>query len=152
MSLTENVPKYLVLLELTYFPGGDEHKKVDIPAVWYPDRYLKSGREAALEMRIQKKNIMDKLTRISWTENRLTHCPLTAGRVVKVKDLFDATLRHDEARIENGINSEEDLMEADIQPSRAALKLSEELMKVMASIDKKLLGKLDHAPQFFPRP
>ncbi len=103
-------------------------------------------------MRIQKKNIMDKLTRISWTENRLTHCPLTAGRVVKVKDLFDATLRHDEARIENGINSEEDLMEADIQPSRAALKLSEELMKVMASIDKKLLGKLDHAPQFFPRP
>jgi hypothetical protein len=121
--------------------GGVEHKRVEIPAVWYPDRYLKSSREAALEMRKQKRATVDKLERIIKLESQLTYVPLRTGKVVKVKDLFSASLKHDENEIqENGVKVEDDSMDDNPRPSKASVKLSEELRKVLDSIDKKLIG------------
>jgi hypothetical protein len=132
--------------------GGIEHKKVDIPAVWYPDRYLKSSREAALEMRKNKRATAEELERICKLENQLTYVTLPSGKVVEVKDLFKASLQHDKEEIvKNGlIKSEVDSMVDDICPTKATVKLSDELQKVVDSIDKKLQGKIKfcNTPRF----
>ena len=139
-------PPYLCrMAEVVVFrvDGGNGRKQIDIPAIWYPDRYLKDTRQQALEMRRAKLNVIDKLAHINRTEDRLMNVPLRSGKIVKVKDLFAAALRHDEARIEeNGDASDEDVMEAHTRPSQAAVKLSEKLTKVMANIDNKLKGIL----------
>ncbi|KAJ5033526.1 uncharacterized protein L3040_008641 [Drepanopeziza brunnea f. sp. 'multigermtubi'] len=122
--------------------GGYEHKKVDIPAVWYPDRYLKPARQAALDMRLQKREVEQKLQRIQLTEEKLTNIPLKTGKIVKVHDLFEASLKHDKALVaDNGqlIDVDVDMM-APRCKSDAAIRLSEELRKVVASIDRKLIA------------
>ncbi|CAG8952025.1 hypothetical protein HYFRA_00000761 [Hymenoscyphus fraxineus] len=119
---------------------GDERKRsVDIPATWYPDRYLRSGKEAALEMRLKKKEMMEQLDRINYLEDRLTNFQMRSGKVVKVKDLFNASLQHDEAVIENG----DKLLDTDMDMlspprSRKSANLSAELRRLVESIDKKL--------------
>jgi hypothetical protein len=123
---------------------GDESKRsIDIPAIWYPDRYLKSGRQASLDMRLRKHNVQEELDRIAILENRLTNFQMRDGKVIKVKDLFKASLQHDEARIETDGQSPEntnvDMMST--RPSKAN-NLSAELRQLVANIDKKLSGKL----------
>ena len=129
------------------FDGSMEsYKKIDIPAVWYPDRYLKDGRQAALEMRAKKLEIRETLEQASRMEDSLTsyhmHGP-GGGKVVKVQDLFKASLRHDEAEIQE--DQAHDDPELDGIPSqrqsKAAAMLSTELQKIMSKIDKKLTGK-----------
>ena len=121
--------------------GNDEHKSVDIPAIWYPDRYLKPARQAALDMRLQKRDVEDELKRMYNIENRLTNY-LVNRKVIKVENLFKASLKHDEAEIkDDGPREIEDVdLTSSQRPSNAATKLSAELRKVMNSIDKKLLG------------
>jgi len=65
------------------------------------------------------------------------------GRVVKIQDLFKASLRHDEAELqEDEMKDDPDFEEIPSQrQSRAAAVLSTELQKIMAKIDKKLKGK-----------
>jgi hypothetical protein len=63
--------------------------------------------------------------------------------------LFEASLKHDEAEIKDDVEDVEDVdMISSQRPSKAATKLSAELRKVMASIDKKLIGmfKEDQSP------
>lgn len=118
---------------------------VDIPAVWYPDRYLKSGRQAALEMRLQKTAINEEVDRISRLKDSLTEV-CVRGKIVKVQNLLKAALRHDldEVEAEGEADPSETFLSEDAAMSRAssekAAKLSAELGKIVASIDKKLLG------------
>lgn len=121
---------------------GDERKRsVDIPATWYPDRYMRSGKEAALEMRLKKKEVMDQLERIIYLEDRLTNFQMRGGKVVKVKDLFSASLQHDEAVIENEDQSPDTDMDMLSQTrSNKSANLSAELRRLVESIDKKLSG------------
>jgi len=129
------------------FDGGmDSYKKIDIPAIWYPDRYLKESRQAALEMRMKKTEVRDNLELASRMEDYLTSFQVRGpggGKVVKVQDLFKASLRHDEAEIQE--EQVLDDLELDGIPtqrqSRAAAVLSAELQKLMTKIDKKLIGK-----------
>lgn len=119
----------------------ERSRGVDVPATWYPDRYLRSGKEAALEMRLKKKEVMDQLDRITYLEDRLTNFQMHGGKVVKVKDLFNASLQHDEAVIETGDQSPDVDMDMLSQPrSSKSANLSAELRKLVESIDQKLSG------------
>ncbi|KAK2628508.1 hypothetical protein QTJ16_001611 [Diplocarpon rosae] len=120
--------------------GGSDCKNVEIPAVWYPDRYLKAGRQAALDMRLKKREVEQELERIRSTEEKLSLLPLRSGKYVKVHDLFKASLKHDEAKIGKGDQLADVDMMASQRQTNAAIRLSEELRKVVASIDKKLLA------------
>ncbi|CAL3965787.1 unnamed protein product [Diplocarpon coronariae] len=120
--------------------AGSDCKNVEIPAVWYPDRYLKAGRQAALEMRLKKREVEQELERICSAEEKLSLIPLRSGKYVKVHDLFKASLKHDEAKIEEDAQIVDVNLMASQGPSNAAIRLSEELRKVVASIDKKLLA------------
>ncbi|PMD43684.1 hypothetical protein L207DRAFT_510194 [Hyaloscypha variabilis F] len=126
------------------FEGNMEsYKKIDIPPIWYPDRYLKESRQAALEMRQKKYEVHEALEQASRMEDYLTSYQMKGpggGKVVKLQDLFKASLRHDEAELEEDeLRDDPDLEEITTQrKSRAATVLSAELQKIMAKIDKKL--------------
>jgi hypothetical protein len=125
---------------------------IDIPAVWYPDRYLKSGRQAALDMRLQKTEISEQIRRITNLQDGLTE-HVARGKIVKVQNLLKAALRHDLDEVEGEGNADpsESFLSEDAAISKAssekAAKLSAELGKIVASIDKKLIGKFHlHIP------
>jgi len=128
------------------FEGNMEsYKKVDIPAVWYPDRYLKDGRQAALEMRQKKVVVKETLEQASRLEDYLTSYQMRGpggGKVVKVQDLFKASLRHDEAEIQEDQTIDDSELDGipTQRHSKAATILSKELQKIMAKIDRKLTG------------
>ncbi|KAH7321720.1 hypothetical protein BKA65DRAFT_512841 [Rhexocercosporidium sp. MPI-PUGE-AT-0058] len=123
--------------------GSGDRKPVEIPTVWYPDRYLKSGRQAALDMRLQKREVEKELTRIRTLEEKLSLVPTRTGKIVKVQDLFKASLKHDVAELEG---DQESLIDVDVdmmasqRQAKAAERLSDEMQKILASIDKKLLA------------
>ncbi|CZR60074.1 uncharacterized protein PAC_09969 [Phialocephala subalpina] len=118
--------------------GGDETKSIEVPLEWYPDRYLQTGRQAALDMRINKLQIQEELHRMTRLEDRLAHAALRTGKIVKVQDLFKASLKHDESEIKEEEEGHDDDMLSEQGPSPAAEKISTELSKVVANIDKKL--------------
>jgi hypothetical protein len=122
-------------------------ENIDVPAVWYPDRYLKSERQAALDMRLQKAEVNEELRKITRLQDTLTEV-CYRGKILKVKNMFKAALQHDLDKVtdeENG-NPDQSFMsegEAIAQASsEKAAKLSADLGKLVASIDKKLLGNL----------
>jgi hypothetical protein len=101
--------------------------------------------EAALEMRLQKTAINEEVSRISRLKDSLTEV-CVRGKIVKVQNLLKAALRHDldEVEAEGEADPNESFLSEDAAISRAssekAAKLSAELGKIVASIDKKLLG------------
>jgi hypothetical protein len=124
----------------------ESYKKIDIPAVWYPDRYLKDGRQAALEMRQKKVVVKETLEQASRLEDYLTSYQMRGpggGKVVKVQDLFKASLRHDEAEIQEDQTIDDSELDGipTQRQSKAAAVLSKELQKIMAKIDRKLTGR-----------
>ena len=127
--------------------GASEN--VDVPAVWYPDRYLKSGRQAALDMRLQKAEVNDELQKMHRLQDTLTEICFK-GKALKVKDMFRAALKHDQEKVqdENDASPDESYVgedEAMAQVrSEKAKKLSDDLGRLVASIDKKLQGSFIH--------
>lgn len=109
--------------------------RVRIPATWYPDRYLKDNREEVLKMRRKKAEIKKEMDTIRAQERKLTYFKLSSGKTVKVKDLFATAMRHDSNLVENSNEDSEVDQYALKQPS---LNISEELEKVLKSIDNKL--------------
>jgi hypothetical protein len=65
------------------------------------------------------------------------------GKVVKVQDLFKASLRHDEAEIQEDQTIDDSELDGipTQRQSKAAAVLSKELQKIMAKIDRKLTGR-----------
>ncbi|KAF4636706.1 hypothetical protein G7Y89_g1392 [Cudoniella acicularis] len=119
--------------------GDESNKNVEIPAVWYPDRYLKSGRQKALEMRLRKHDVEEELQRLQNLEEQLTNFQMRGGKTVKVKDLFKICLRHDEAQIQNNIqpreNEDTDLIS--LKSPGKAPNLSTELRKAFVRTDNR---------------
>lgn len=106
--------------------GDDKRPAVDIPLIWYPDRYLKSGRQQALEMRLRKREVRNKLERIERHTNILTEAPLrTSRKVVTVKEIFEKCLQHNDNAI--------------YPNTKTGMILDEQIPKFLASIDRKLM-------------
>lgn len=127
------------------FTGWDESKKngVAVPAVWYPDRYLESGRQAALDMRLRKQDIESDLEKIDMLENGLTYHDLRSGKRIKIEELFKAALQHDQDEIEDDPGTVNDNMEESMMYSHRSANsknLSAELRKLADRIDHKLLA------------
>ena len=118
---------------------------VDVPAVWYPDRYLKSGRQAALDMRTQKSTVNEELQEAIRLEETLTEV-CYRGKALKVTSMFRAALQHDQESLqeEKDAYSDQILMREDESmaqiSSEKTQKLSDDLSKLVASIDRKLQG------------
>ncbi|CZT05976.1 uncharacterized protein RCO7_05199 [Rhynchosporium graminicola] len=124
--------------------GVGDRKAIEVPLVWYPDRYLKSGRQPALDMRLQKREVEKELNRIRTLEEKLSFIPTKTGKIVKVQDLFKACLKHDLAELEESEDSlndaDVDMMSSRSSQRQTAGRLSEDMQNILSSIDKKLLS------------
>jgi hypothetical protein len=131
---------------VTFRIGGpsDQCKMVRIPATWYPDRYLEDNREASLDMRKKKATIKDGMEQLQSLEDRLTYFKLPSGKMIKVKDLFDASMMHDTNVLSDVVNAaDSDRYDTEMisrPTSGDKMNLSGELQRVMESIDNKLKG------------
>jgi hypothetical protein len=134
---------------VTFRLEGDMFSKgVEVPAVWYPDRYLQSGGQAALDMRVKKQEVKDELHKLERIEKFLTDYNLPGGKSIKVKELFKTTLQHDVnqtvtigSAVEAQDNDAMDEGAVPAQQSTRARNLSAQLRKLTDNIDRKLLCK-----------
>lgn len=128
--------------------AGDAFSKgVDIPYAWYPDRYLESSRQAALEMRLKKADVKERLRRIDAQQERLTNYTMLGNGKVKVEDLFKAVLSYDADEMNEDSAPDSTNLATGLssgEQSAKAKRLSAEVHKLMSSIDQKLIGKLYH--------
>jgi hypothetical protein len=126
--------------------NGDETKKnIEVPVTWYPDRYLKSARQAALDMRIEKNEVNEKLQQNLRLQGALTDHHWPNGKITKVKDLFNAALQHEKAEISDDetqapiqVGEDEDADLAARESAKKAAHLSAQLRNLVTNIDKKL--------------
>lgn len=137
--------------------GDDDQKTVEIPATWYPDRYLKSSRQAALDMRLKKQEVHDKMRQSLELRRNLTDYHRPNGKLNKVKDILEAALRHDRVKPNENPDGlvpspesptvlqelllEEDPDPAALESAKKAEYLSAQLRTLMANIDNKLEGR-----------
>jgi hypothetical protein len=128
-------------------------ENIDVPAVWYPDRYMKAGRQAALNMRQQKAEVNEESRRITELQEILTQV-YVRNKMLKVKTLLRAALQHDQDKIqdERNVYPEQSFISEDEAMSKVssdkAAKLSADLHKLVKSIDRKLLGSLRVSTDF----
>jgi hypothetical protein len=68
---------------------------VEIPAIWYPDRYMEHFREASHDMRVRRKNILEDLWRLERSEKEiLSFTPAGRQTTLDIKKvLLDAAER-----------------------------------------------------------
>jgi hypothetical protein len=127
------------------FVGNESSRSVSIPEIWFPDRYLEAGREAALDMRRQKAEIRESMMKLYNLDSLLRYFTLPGGKRVKVQDLFNISLMHDaETTAEDAVNGVDlDNLDTDMNAEPRVgdkIDVSAELQRVMASIDRKLEG------------
>ncbi|TVY42972.1 hypothetical protein LSUB1_G001284 [Lachnellula subtilissima] len=125
--------------------GDDTKKNIAVPITWYPDRYLKSARQAALNMRLEKKEMAERLEQNLRLQESLTNHHGSNGKTIKVKDLLNAALQHEQ--VENSDSESEAQIqvvedeEGDIAARESAKKtahLSAQLRNLVTNIDNKL--------------
>lgn len=125
---------------------GDETKKnIEVPITWYPDRYLKSARQAALDMRLEKKEVAERLEQNLRLQESLTNHHSSNGKTIRVKDLLNAALQHQQVETSDGeIEAQIQVLEdeeADLAARESAKKtayLSAQLRNLVTNIDNKL--------------
>jgi hypothetical protein len=126
--------------------GNESSRSVSIPEIWFPDRYLEAGREAALGMRIQKAEIRANMMKLQNLESMLKYFTLPSGKRFKVQDLFNISLMHDaEPTVEDAVNGVDlDRIDTDMNTEPRVgdkIDVSAELQKVIQSINRKLDGR-----------
>jgi hypothetical protein len=137
--------------------GGETKKNVDIPAIWYPDRYLESSKQAALDMRLRKIEVRKEIAQIDKARGYLSSYDLPNGKSASVKELFEVALLHDQAKVaENGEIREEQVaaLNEELAATHVTTKtaaLSAQLRKLVENIDKKLECTMSNSPIQRPR-
>lgn len=67
---------------------------VEIPAVWYPDRYMEHFREVSRNMRMRKRHIQDEIWRLDRSRNCILSCTVPGFGTLDIKKaLTDAAER-----------------------------------------------------------
>jgi hypothetical protein len=121
--------------------GDADSNNVRIPAVWFPDRYLKENAAAALEFKRRQAAIAEEIRGLEVKQGRIEYASLPNGKQIRVKDLIEAACAHDEAEL---ATPPEDLEQYDTDMDAPLIQLAEkgdltaELKKLMRSIDRKL--------------
>lgn len=125
--------------------GNESSRSIAIPEIWFPDRYLEVGREAALDMRIQKAELRATMMKLQNLESMLKYFTLPGGKQLKVEDLFNISLMHNsEPIVEDVVNGvDPDRIDTDMNAEPRVsdkIDVSAELQKVIESINRKLDG------------
>jgi hypothetical protein len=127
--------------------GYDNSKNIKIPLIWYPDRYLKLNLEKSLAMRREKAFIRENIQKITSLQTRIGWHTVPGGTPVKIVDLIAAAMQHDKDTLpaESSMKGEDSISSFDAEMNstpRAAdkMNISDELKKLLASIEKKIIS------------
>lgn len=119
---------------------------IDVPAIWYPDRYLPSAAEQAKEMRIRKAEVNAELHSQEAARPRMTQAKKPSGDaeidatqlLAKASAYFKQTIAYKEASGEqSGING---VSQAHEQGLASSAKVAEELKALAERVTNKLEG------------
>lgn len=118
----------------------NDQKGVEVPLVWYPDRYLEFAGKDSLTMRAEKQNLELQISDISRNERQLTWT-FHNGKTLLVEDVLKMSLNHDQNEIprsdEDGDNQATDTP----MGGPKSADLSEKLKKLMDVVNEKLKSK-----------
>ncbi|APA07778.1 hypothetical protein sscle_03g025480 [Sclerotinia sclerotiorum 1980 UF-70] len=115
----------------------NDQKGIDVPLVWYPDRYLEFAVKDSLNMRTSKRNLELQIADISRNERQLTWT-IHNGKTLLVEDVMKMSLNHDQNELPPG-NSNMDNLASDSHTGRSKnADLSQKLKKVMDDVNAKL--------------
>ncbi|QSZ35447.1 hypothetical protein DSL72_008317 [Monilinia vaccinii-corymbosi] len=76
----------------------NDQKGIEVPLVWYPDRYLEFAGQESLTMRANKRNLELEISDISRHERQLTWT-FHNGKTLLVEDVFKISLNHDQNEV-----------------------------------------------------
>ncbi|KAF7904529.1 hypothetical protein EAF00_001863 [Botryotinia globosa] len=115
----------------------NDQKAIEVPVVWYPDRYLQFVSEETLAMRREKQNLQLKIQDISRQERQLkwtTH----NGRTFLVEDVMKLSLNHDQNELPPSNKRMDDLTSEVPMGGSKSADLSKGLKKLMDNVNAKL--------------
>ncbi|KAI9871811.1 MAG: hypothetical protein M1830_002426, partial [Pleopsidium flavum] len=117
---------------------------VKIPAVWYPDRYLKSCKDSVKEIRARKANILKDIERIRRVEASIKECkPADMEPVVDARKLLETAIEHLEKgnppQEVNGVDDQDDNIVMDSKSKKPdPADIVKELRIITDRVEKKL--------------
>ncbi|ESZ94978.1 hypothetical protein SBOR_4598 [Sclerotinia borealis F-4128] len=109
----------------------NDHKGIEVPLVWYPDRYMEFAIKDSLIMRTSKQNLELQIADISCNERQLTWT-IHNGKSLLVEDVFKMSLNHDQNEVPPSTTNKDKLAD-----------LSKKLKKVMDDVNAKLKSLQD---------
>ncbi|KAI9646744.1 hypothetical protein NHQ30_004742 [Ciborinia camelliae] len=117
------------------------HKGIEVPLVWYPDRYLEFATKDSLTMRTSKQNLELQIGDISRNERQLTWT-IHNEKSLLVEDVFKTALNHDQNEVPLN-NKDMDSLATDTPKGRSKnTDLSKKLEKLMDDVNAKLKSKI----------
>lgn len=118
----------------------NDQKGIEVPLVWYPDRYLEFAVKDSLTMRTKKSHLEKKIAEISHKERQLTWT-IHNGKSLLVEDVFKTSLKHDQNEITTS-NRDMDNLDSDTSMGGSRSKdLSGMLRDTMDAVNAKLKSK-----------
>ncbi len=117
---------------------------VKVPAVWYPDRYLKSCKDLVKEMRIQKASILKDMERLGTVQRRIEEYRVADTEpALDARKLLETAIVHLERDTSlqktNGANDEGEDVVMDSRPDKpGAHEIAQQLRIIAERVEKKL--------------
>lgn len=118
---------------------------IEIPSVWYADRYLEESKIAVKEMRKGKDALLDEVKKIEERQSKLSKMTLADGKIVDaskvhgiIKNFFEQTPDHVIKRAKDDVES----VSNEMTTANTYSSLAEELQRTMDRIVDRLKSKL----------
>jgi hypothetical protein len=116
---------------------------VEIPAIWYPDRYMEHFREASREMRVRRRKFLEELWRLERSENNILRCmPAGPQGMLDIKKVLSVAAERAPLVINNQ-RQQGPMTERMSSPHLSSAEVKDcvnALQDLVTSIDKKIAG------------
>ena len=115
-------------------------KSVDVkaPAVFYPDRYMSSCRELALEFRTKRLEVMEEIQKLERLMTRFT-CPRTAVGSLTVREILDKAAQAAPLVLSENSVLNDDSITPELKAEKAS-RIACQLQEVSQKVEAKLKG------------
>ncbi|KAI9844129.1 MAG: hypothetical protein M1838_002311 [Thelocarpon superellum] len=126
------------VIAVSRFDTSRPSRGIQMPAVWYPDRYLEQSKHLAAEMRFKKAAILTQVEEMTKMEAHIVSYRSGPNKAaVDPRDLLRAAIAHFESGTSrmNGVHDEAEAMSGQ---ERARLATTEQLQATLDSVMEKL--------------
>jgi hypothetical protein len=127
----------LLIMKLDSYENA---KSVDVkvPAVFYPDRYMSSCRELALEFRTKRREVMEEIQELEKLMTRFT-APRTAVGTLTVKEILEKAAQAVPVVLSEDSVQNDDAMIPEVKAEKAS-RITRDLQEIAQKVEAKLKG------------